>query len=57
MVNKIRELATLLNGLSYTNFFFSSLRILTVNTRQTAPLPTEQCDPLRTPFQKSLIGA
>ena len=26
-----------------------------VNTRQTDPLPPEQCDPLRTPFQKMVI--
>ncbi len=30
---------------------------LTVNTRQTDPLPPEQCDPLRTPFQKLVIRA
>ncbi len=28
-----------------------------VNTRQTDPLPPEQCDPLRTPFQKLVIRA
>jgi len=29
----------------------------TVNTRQTDPLPPEQCDPLRTPSQKLMIRA
>jgi len=28
-----------------------------VNTTQIDPLPPEQCDPLQTPFQKSLIGS
>jgi len=30
---------------------------LSVNTRQTDPLPPEQCDPLRTPSQKLMIRA
>jgi len=28
-----------------------------VNTTQIDPLPPEQCNPLQTPFQKSLIGS
>jgi small GTP-binding protein len=34
-----------------------TIAALIVNTRQTDPLAPEQCDPLRKPFQKSLIGA
>ena len=33
------------------------LEELGVNTTQIDPLPPEQCDPLQTPFQKSLIGS
>ena len=36
------------------NRFTSGLFGEIVNTRQTDPLPPEQCDPLRTLFQKSI---
>jgi hypothetical protein len=32
----------------------NNITVDTVNTRQTDPLPPEQCDPLRTLFQKSI---
>jgi hypothetical protein len=58
---KLEEVLDLKNGKSrpkedgiYAVYGGNGILGYTVNTRQTDPLPPEQCDPLRTLFQKSI---